>query len=88
MQQKKIKTLVQAKHIEKGIERYNGQANEAIQTHLENIGWNFEAYLFEDNRVMLVYPDKSFGILYVSEEALYQDMDSDKNKNNKSLDNL
>jgi hypothetical protein len=88
MQHKKIKTLVQAKHIEKGIERYNGQANKTIQNHIENIGWNYEAYLFEDRRVMLVYPDKSFGILYISEEALYQDMDNDGNKKHNSLDNL
>lgn len=88
MQHKKIKTLVQAKHIEKGIERYNGQANKKIQTHLENIGWNYEAYMFEDQRVLLVYPDQSFGILYASEDALYKDMENDRNRKYNSLDNL
>lgn len=88
MQYKKIKTLVQAKHIDKGIERYNGQKSKMIQTHLENVGWNYEAYMFDDRRVLLVYPDKSFGILYISEEALYQDMDNDQNKEHNTLDNL
>ncbi len=88
MKKKIPKTLVQAKHIEKGIEKYQGKPNPVIKKHLDNINWNYTPYLFSDGRVMLVYPDNSFAILYSSTESLYQDMDQEKNKSDKGLDNL
>jgi len=54
---------------------------------LDNINWNYTAYLFNDNRVLLVYPDRSFGILYAEAEILYKEMELES-KSDKSLDNL
>lgn len=85
---KKTKTLVQAKHIEKGIEKYQGQLSPKIQKHLDNVNWNYKAYLFKDLRVLLVYPDNSFAILYASEESLYRDMEKELNINNNSIDSV
>lgn len=76
MKNQKLKTLVLSKHIDKGIERYKGLLANDLQIHLENIAWSFIPYRFEDGRIMLVYADKSFALLYTSEEALYQDMDT------------
>ncbi len=87
MKKQKPKTLVQAKHIQLGLEKYGGKESIEIQKHLENINWNYTAYLLEDGRVMLVYPDKSFGILYLNKEFLFQDMEKES-LNNKSLDSL
>ncbi len=87
MKSSKVKTLVQAQHIDKGIEVYGGQPNPNIQRHLEQINWNYEAYQFKDGRVLLVYPDRSFGILYASVNSLYQEMDLE-GRSDKSLDNL
>ncbi len=87
MKQKKSKTLVQAKHIDLGIEKYGGTENPKIQRHLEEINWKYTVYQFEDGRVLLVYPDRSFGILYANENVLYQEMDKERS-NNTSLDNL
>lgn len=83
----KPKTLVQAKHIDKGIETYKGALSPIIQKHLDNINWKYTAYQFKDGRILLVYPDKSFGILYRDEEALYKEMEQE-NHSDKSLDNL
>ncbi len=82
----KGKTFVLQKHIEKGIEKYNGQIAPDIQKHLDNIGWNYIVYLFQDNRILLVYEDQSFGILYDSKDLLFQDMEQEEQiKNNYTL---
>ena len=83
------KTLVHSKHIDLGIEKYKGVLSPTIQIHLDNNNWNFTAYLFEDKRVMVVYPGKTFALLYQSEDALYDDMEKENNSNNiNKLDNL
>lgn len=87
MKMAKPKTLVQAKHIDKGIEAYDGKENPVIQRHLDNINWKYTAYQFKDGRVLLIYPDRSFAILYASEEILYKEMEQE-GRSDKSLDNL
>lgn len=84
----KHKILVLAQHIDRGIEKYKGAPAPAIQTHVDNASWNYSVYQFADGRVLLVYPNKSFGILYQSEDALYMDMEKERLNSQKGLDDL
>ncbi len=89
MKNNKTKTLVHSKHIDLGIEKYKGVLSDKIQIHLDNNKWNFKAYLFQDKRVLLVYPGKTFGLLYTSENDLYEDMEKENKLSQiDKLDNL
>ncbi len=71
----KDKQFIFERYIQKGIDRYKGVENKEIQRHLDNADWKFTAYLFEDQRVLLVYHDGSYGVLYRNAAYLYELMD-------------
>ena len=71
----KDKQFIFQRYIQKGIDRYNGVKDDEIQRHLDNADWKYTAYLFEDKRVLLVYHDDSYGVLYRDLEYLYEIMD-------------
>jgi len=66
--------LILPKHIQKGIDRYQGQPCPTVQKHLDNIGWNYTAYRFQDDRILIVFTSKMYALLYENQEALYADM--------------
>ncbi len=72
---KKDRTLVLPKHIDLGIEKYEGKICSTIAKHLENKGWNYVPYRFNDDRILLVYPNNTYAILYANEEVLFGEMD-------------
>lgn len=66
---------VKNEHIEKGIEKYDGKLDERINSILKNHGYEFTAYRFNDDRILLVLPHNSAALLYKSEEVLFGKMD-------------
>lgn len=66
--------LILPKHIQAGIDRYNGLPCPTVQKHLDNIGWSYTAYRFSDNRILIVFEGEVYALLYKDQEELYMDM--------------
>jgi len=67
--------LILPKHIQKGIERYQGAPCNIVQKHLDNLGWSYTAYRFIDDRILIVFTSKMYALLYKNQEDLYADME-------------
>lgn len=66
--------LILPKHIQAGIDRYKGTPCPIVQKHLDNIGWNYTAFRFQDNRILIVFTNEMYALLYKNQEELYDDM--------------
>jgi len=66
--------LILPKHIQKGIDHYKGQPCPVVQKHLDNIGWKYKAYRFQDDRILLVFTNEMYALLYPDQEELYLEM--------------
>lgn len=69
--------IVQEKHIEAGIEKYQGKIDEHLQGILDHAGYDYKVYRFNDNRILLVLPMQMSGVLYASEKILYSKLSLD-----------
>jgi predicted RNA-binding protein (virulence factor B family) len=65
------RTFVHQRHIEKGIKAYGGKIDLPLQDLLKRSDWQYTPYRFRDNRILLVYENELFGILYKNERALH-----------------
>ncbi|MFT5833524.1 MAG: hypothetical protein ACI97N_001152 [Cognaticolwellia sp.] len=72
---KKGGTLVQKKHIEKGIEKYKGTPDARIQRYIDESPLVYTAYRFEDNRILLVYDNNLYALLYKNEDVLMEELE-------------
>lgn len=70
------KILVQGKHIQKGIEKYKGILDERIQKYIDDSPLVYTVYRFEDQRLLLVYGEDLYALLYKNEEALLKELDN------------
>ena len=69
------RTFVHNRHLQKGIDRYEGKPDTALQAILDRSDWQYTAYRFNDDRILLVYENELFGILYKNEAALHQHLE-------------
>jgi hypothetical protein len=69
--------IVQSKHIELGIEKYQGKIDEHLQAIVKNAGYEYKTYVFNDGRILLVLPHKISALLYASRELLYAKLQLD-----------
>lgn len=67
--------VVAAKHIEPGIKKYNGTLDAHLKALFEREGFQYEPYVFEDGRVLVVIPSSSSALLYPDIETLYKSVD-------------
>lgn len=63
---------VPQKFVGRGIEKYEGEVDEALRRHLQRAGSPFIPWCFKDGRYLLVQPDTGFGFLYPDKEAVYE----------------
>ncbi|MCB0706699.1 MAG: hypothetical protein KDC34_15395 [Saprospiraceae bacterium] len=71
MQKHPDRTFVHQQHLEKGIEKYKGAIDAPLLELLTRSDWKYTPYRFADQRILLVYEDRLFGILYKNETALH-----------------
>lgn len=62
---------VEAKHVERGIQKYQGVKDVELNRFIGNAGLRYEAYTFNDGRVLLVLPNALGGMLYNSKQDVY-----------------
>lgn len=67
--------LIQGKHIQPGIEKYQGKIDTHLQTIIDKHGYDYKVYVFVDGRVLLVLPQKISALLYASKDILYQKLE-------------
>lgn len=63
---------VKPEHIQPGIERYKGVVDSHLTSILNNAGYEYTAYRFADNRILLVLPNEFAAFLYRNEEVMFQ----------------
>lgn len=61
---------VQEEHIEKGIKKYNGVRNTALETLFKNGKLEAEVYTFDDGRYLVKYLLLKTAFLYPDESSL------------------
>lgn len=66
---------VKAESIDKCIAKYEGQPDLELNKRLRRSGYPFTAYRLNDNRYLLVMPHKTAGLLYESEEVLFEKLE-------------
>ncbi len=66
--------LILPKHIQKGIDHYQGRPCTIVQKHLDNLGWKYTAYRFKDERILIVFTSEMYALLYNNQDDLYADM--------------
>lgn len=66
---------VSSKHVEKGIEKYRGKIDPDLHRIVRSAGLDYVPYLFEDGRVLLVFPNNLGGLLYKGKEHLFASLD-------------
>ena len=71
------RTFVHQRHIKKGLEKYEGKLDEALHRVLQSSDWNYTPYLFKDGRILLVYENELYGLLYENKAALFQHMEEE-----------
>lgn len=69
------KILVRGKHIQPGIKKYKGVLDERIQKYIDASPLVYTVYRFEDQRLLLVYGDDLYALLYPNEAALLKELD-------------
>lgn len=69
------KQIVLGKHVERGLEKYKGKPDERIQRYIDESPLVYTAYRFEDNRVLLVYENNLYAVLYKNENILMNELD-------------
>jgi len=69
--------VVQKKHIQAGIERYEGKPDEHLQQVLSHAGYDYKVYRFKDQRILLVLPHEISAVLYANEQVLYNKLSLD-----------
>lgn len=70
------KILVQGKHIQKGIEKYKGILDEHIQKYIDASPLVYTVYRFADQRLLLVYGEDLYALLYKNEAELLKELDN------------
>lgn len=70
------KILVQGKHIQKGIEKYKGVPDERIQKYVDASPLVYTVYRFEDQRLLLVYGEDLYALLYKNEVEFLKELDN------------
>jgi hypothetical protein len=68
--------LVQSRHIDKGIEKYNGELDERLQRYIDDSPLVYTVYRFEDNRILLVYHGNLYALLYENERILLEELET------------
>lgn len=71
MQKHPDRTIVLQQHIDKGIEKYKGAIDSKLEKLLSLSDWKYTPYRFADQRILLVFESRLFGILYKNEAALH-----------------
>ena len=66
--------LIAAKHIEPGIQKYQGEIDIQLHTVIKSAGLNFTPYVFNDGRILLVLPHNMAAFLYPNKEVLYANL--------------
>lgn len=69
--------VVQKKHIQAGIDRYEGKPDTHLQQVLSNAGYDYKVYRFKDQRILLVLPHEISAVLYANDEILYSKLSLD-----------
>ncbi|MCB0509378.1 MAG: hypothetical protein H6579_03715 [Chitinophagales bacterium] len=64
-------TIVQSKHIELGIKKYEGQLDKELQSLILSAGYEYTPYVFKDGRILLVLPYNISAILYANKAILF-----------------
>ena len=67
--------LIQSKHIQPGIEKYQGKLDNHLQAIIDKHGYEYKVYIFNDGRVLLVLPQDISALLYASREVLYEKLE-------------
>lgn len=62
--------IVKKEHLQRGIEKYQAKIEPHLQSLLTRAGFNYEVYLFNDQRVLLVLPNQLSGILYPNKDVM------------------
>ena len=64
--------VVHKDHLQRGINKYNGRVDTHIQQLLVHAHIRATPYIFADGRVLLVYDQQSYGILYPTTASFYK----------------
>lgn len=67
--------LVQSKHIDLGIEKYQGKPDAHLQNLINKARLDYTVYRFNDGRILLVLPHKLSALLYASKEVLFEKLE-------------
>lgn len=65
-------TIVQSKHIDLGIKKYEGKLDLELQSLIKAAGYEYIPYIFKDGRILLVLPFNISAILYANKQVLYK----------------
>lgn len=74
MKDKKEVVPIAAKHIERGIQKYQGKIDTQLHTIIKAAGLGFTPYLFNDGRILLVLPNNTAAFLYPDRDVLYANL--------------
>jgi hypothetical protein len=66
---------VASKHIESGIKKYRGEPDAHLNAVIQNAGFNYTSYVFNDGRILLVLPDNIGAFLYADQDTLFEALD-------------
>ncbi|MFT6013479.1 MAG: hypothetical protein ACI860_001188 [Chitinophagales bacterium] len=69
--------IVQQKHLQAGIEKYQAKIDTHLQSIITNAGYEYKVYRFADGRILLVLPLEISGVLYLNDEVLYAKLQLD-----------
>ncbi len=68
---------VKQEHIQRGLEKYQGQPDEHLNGILARAGFQYSVYRFADGRILLVLPHEIAAFLYQNEQHLFQTLELD-----------
>ena len=69
------KIMVLGKHVEPGLKKYKGRLDARIQRYIDESPLVYTAYRFEDNRILLVYENNLYAVLYRDEAVLMKELE-------------
>ena len=75
MNDKKGIVSVASKHIETGIKKYKGEPDAHLNAVIQNAGFSFTSYVFNDGRILLVLPNNIGAFLYADRDTLFDALD-------------
>lgn len=70
-------TLVQKRHIQAGIKKYEGRIDSVLQALIEHSALKYTPYRFQDGRYLLVYEGELYGLLFPDRQAVDQFLEED-----------